>query len=44
MAYIAFLDKEYGAEIYCLAPKLEQANIVFDNFYQTVSKEQLLNR
>ena len=42
MAYIAFLDKEYGAEIYCLAPKLEQANIVFDNFYQTVSKEQEL--
>lgn len=42
MAYIAFLDKEYGAEIYCLAPKLEQANIVFDSFYQTVSKEQEL--
>lgn len=44
MAYMAFLDKEYGAELYCLAPKLEQANIVFDNFYQTVSKEdELLN-
>lgn len=42
MAYIAFLDKEFGAEIYCLAPKLEQANIVFDNFYQTVSKESEL--
>ena len=42
MAYIAFLDKEFGAEIYCLAPKLEQANIVFDAFYQTISKEQEL--
>ena len=44
MAYMAFLDGEYGADLYCLAPKLEQANIVFDNFYQTISKEQeLLN-
>lgn len=42
MAYMAFLDKEYGAELYCLAPKLEQANIVFDNFYQTISKEEEL--
>ncbi len=39
MSCMAFIDKEYGAEIYCLAPKLEQANIVFDNFYQTISKE-----
>ena len=39
MAYVAFLDKEYGAEIYCLAPKLEQANIVFDSFYQICSRE-----
>lgn len=44
MSCMTFIDKEYGAEIYCLAPKLEQANIVFDNFYQTISKEQeLLN-
>lgn len=42
MAYMSFLDGEYGAELYCLAPKLEQANIVFDNFYQTVSKEDEL--
>lgn len=42
MAYIAFLDKEFGAEIYCLAPKLEQANIVFDAFYQTISSEREL--
>jgi phage terminase large subunit-like protein len=44
MACATFLDKEYGAEVYCLAPKLEQANIVFDNFYQTIANEQdLLN-
>lgn len=39
MECMAFFDGEYGAELYCLAPKLEQANIVFDNFYQTISKE-----
>lgn len=39
MECMAFIDKEYGAELYCLAPKLEQANIVFDNFYQTISQE-----
>ena len=33
MACMSFIDREYGADIYCLAPKLEQANIVFDNFY-----------
>ena len=28
MDYCSFADDEYGAEIYCLAPKLEQADIV----------------
>jgi phage terminase large subunit-like protein len=42
LAYQAFIEREYGAELYCLAPKLEQANIVFDNFYQSVSKESEL--
>ena len=36
MAYVAFLDEEYGAEIYCLAPKLEQAEIVYSCFWQIV--------
>lgn len=40
MACMSFIDREYGADIYCLAPKLEQANIVFDNFYQTITYEQ----
>lgn len=39
LSYMAFADKEYGAELYCLAPKLEQADIVFNCFYQTISSE-----
>ena len=39
IAYMAYLDGEYGAKVYCLAPKLEQANIVYDNFYQMLGKE-----
>lgn len=39
IAYMAYLDGEYGAKIYCLAPKLDQANIVYDNFYQMLGKE-----
>lgn len=39
IAYMAYLDGEYGAKIYCLAPKLEQAEIVFDNFYKMTEME-----
>lgn len=39
IAYMAYLDGEYGAKVYCLASKLEQANIVYDNFYQMIGKE-----
>ena len=39
IAYVKFLDGEYGADIYCLAPKLEQAAIVYDSFYQMVKQE-----
>lgn len=39
IAYMSYLDGEYGAKVYCLAPKLEQANIVYDNFYQMLIKE-----
>lgn len=42
IAYMAYLDGEYGAKIYCLAPKLEQANIVYDNFFQMLKKESEL--
>ena len=38
-AYMAYLDDEYGAEIYMLAPKLEQASIVYDTTYQIIKQE-----
>ena len=43
IAYMAYLDGEYGAKIYCLAPKLEQAAIVYDNFYKMVHQEPELD-
>jgi len=39
IAYMAYLDGEYGAKIYCLAPKLEQAAIVYDNFHKMITRE-----
>lgn len=39
VAYMAYLDGEYGAKIYCLAPKLEQAAIVYDNFHKMITRE-----
>ena len=42
MARISDLEKEYGQEIYCLAPKLDQANIVYDGFYQMILAEEEL--
>ena len=41
-AYMLYLDGEYGARIYMAAPKLEQANLCFDAFYQMITKEQEL--
>lgn len=29
-------DDEFGAKVYCVAPKVEQADIVFDAFWQSV--------
>lgn len=29
-------DDEFGAKVYCVAPKVEQADIVFDSFWQSV--------
>ena len=43
IAYMSYLDGEYGAKIYCLAPKLEQAAIVYDNFYKMVQAEHELS-
>ena len=42
IAYMAYLEPEYGQEIYCLAPKLEQAAKVYDGFYQMVQADEEL--
>lgn len=39
IAYTVYLDGEYGARVYCLAPKLEQAAIVYENFYRMIDRE-----
>lgn len=43
-AYCAYLDGEYGGRIYYAAPKLEQANLCYDAFFQMVQKEPELSR
>lgn len=40
--YMTYLD-DYGARIYFAAPKLEQANLCFDAFYQSITHEPELN-
>lgn len=42
IAYMVYLDGEYGARVYCLAPKLEQAAIVYENFYKMITRESEL--
>lgn len=37
--YMAYADGERGADCYFLAPKLEQADIVFNDFWQSISAE-----
>lgn len=39
IACALILDREYGAEIYCVAPKLTQADIIYNCFWQTVKAE-----
>ena len=43
IAYCIFLDGEYGAKVYCVAPKLDQADIVYSAFWQTIAKESELS-
>ena len=38
IAYEAFVDGEFGSEIYCIAPKLDQSDLVYSAFEFTVSK------
>lgn len=39
IAYCVFMDGEYGAKAFCVAPKLDQADIVYSAFWQTVENE-----
>lgn len=43
IAYMAYLEPEYGQEIYCLAPKLDQAALVYDAFWKMVQAEPELD-
>ena len=43
-AYCTFLDGEYGARIYFTAPKLEQANLCFNAYYQMILKDPELSK
>lgn len=38
ICYEAYVDGEYGSEIYCIAPKLEQADLVYSAFEFTKDK------
>lgn len=42
-AYCSFLDGEYGGRIYFAAPKLEQAGLCYDAYYQMLSKDPELS-
>lgn len=42
-SYMLFLD-DYGARVYFVAPKLQQANLCFDALYQMIKKEPELSR
>lgn len=39
IGYCVYLDGEYGAKVYCVAPKLDQADIVYNAFWQMVEQE-----
>lgn len=42
-AYMTYVDGEYGAKVYFLAPKLDQADLIYDAFYQIVQSDDELD-
>lgn len=42
--YCTFLDGEYGGRIYFVAPKLDQARLCFDAYYQMILQEPELSK
>lgn len=41
--YVAYCEPDFGKRIYFAAPKLKQANLCFDAFYQSILKEPSLS-
>lgn len=44
ISYMSFLDGEYGPDIFCIAPKVEQADIVYSSFWQMTQLEPELKQ
>lgn len=44
MTYVAYVDGEFGSEIYCVAPKLDQSDLVYSAFEFNTSKNPDLDR
>lgn len=42
--YMAYADREYGADVYFLAPKIDQTEIVYNAFWRSVELEPDLKR
>lgn len=42
--YCTFIDGEYGGRIYFAAPKLEQASLCFNAYFQSITKEPQLEK
>jgi len=42
--YCVYADGEFGAKAFCVAPKLEQADIVYNAFWQSVQMDSELER
>lgn len=43
-AYVVFLDGEYGAKVYFIAPKLDQADLIYSNVKSMIEQEPELQR
>lgn len=39
LTYCIYCDGEYGAKAFCVAPKLDQADLVYSSFWQIVKQE-----
>ncbi|MCL2052781.1 MAG: terminase large subunit [Lachnospiraceae bacterium] len=41
--YVGYVDGEFGSEIYFIAPKLDQSDIVYDSAYKMIEKDKALS-